>query len=788
LTAGAVDLVRNGTAEADIVVATNALPQVTFAARELQEHLQKISGAVLPIVAAPGSNVARHVYVGESAFTRQLGLGTNDLAMEGFRIVATHDSLVLLGRDAVFPFYPRGHRSPSDQPRLLKEWQVYAGQPWDFPWLALYDPRFFSPELGFSLFDPSGTLFAVYDLLEQLGVRWYMPYREYGTVIPSRKDIVVEPQSIARNPAFSKRFMRFTLPKGDPEGFLWFKRQKLGVSEMTWDSHGTPNVTHGAQKAHPEYFALVGGKPVIKKRNSWLPRLAPPLRDALIQYGNTFLKRYPELRYVSASPADAFTSIDDRDAAAGWLREDRGAGGRLSDYVWHFVNGVAAGVGKKHPDKIVMGLAYSYYRLPPASIDALNHNVGVTYCQHRADMYLPHAFQEACDTRDAWLKKLRSGEFFVWEYYLWHNEDSQLWGVPVMFTKTLQADLRYLRGKSKGEFVEAWSHGKRLWGLNHLTYYLQARLYWDPDLDVDKFLDAYYADYYGPARAEMKEFFTFAEEVWMRPDSRQITLTGGFLKPEDIDRFFEILGRARTKAGDSVHGQRIDLIHAECQPMREIYAKLKRTGPDFLAPRVTGKPLLDGDLNEPFWMSTNGTFHAPFYSMRNLKTGQKVQPGSTVLLRWAEDYSGLYVAVSCEEPQMKSIVIPRLLARDSFSIYDGDTVELFLETENRSTFRAAINPDGVIYDACTDSAVQPGGPAWNPDWTVAVKKEANQWNVELFIPRDSLDHAGVPSPKHPWGINVCRSRFVTGKAENSTISPTGAGFFVTTKFGNIVIP
>jgi tetratricopeptide (TPR) repeat protein len=40
----------------------------------------------------------------------------------------------------------------------------------------------------------------------------------------------------------------------------------------------------------------------------------------------------------------------------------------------------------------------------------------------------------------------------------------------------------------------------------------------------------------------------------------------------DVDRYFEILSRAKAKAGDSVYGRRIDLISAECQPMKEIFA------------------------------------------------------------------------------------------------------------------------------------------------------------------------------------------------------------------------
>ncbi len=123
-----------------------------------------------------------------------------------------------------------------------------------------------------------------------------------------------------------------------------------------------------------------------------------------------------------------------------------------------------------------------------------------------------------------------------------------MWGVPVVFWRTMQEDMLALRGKSKGEYVEAWPlQQKELWGINHVTIYLQARLYWEPELDLEAFLDEYYRTFYGPAGPEMCEFFEFAESVWMRPASRTILSDDSFLRPPDIDRYFDILDRAAAK-------------------------------------------------------------------------------------------------------------------------------------------------------------------------------------------------------------------------------------------------
>ncbi len=569
----ALELVKDGKPVSEIIVEKEALPQVHFAALELQGHLEKISGARLPIVHEPSQNVTP-IYVGESRYTREAGITTDHLAMEGYEIVATDEALFLVGRDAVFPAYPRGFKSADDIQRLTKEWQDYVGENWDLPRNGLYDPRNFSEQLGFSIYDPTGTLFGVYAFLEQLGVRWYMPYGDYGTVIPQLATVSVPVQKTAASPVFSRRYMRWSFPSADLDGFLWFKRQKLGMSEMVWFCHGTPYVTKFTAETNPEYRAEVGGAPGRSKRNVGVPRLAPPLRDAMIRFGDKFFDRYPEMNTWPAAPADGFAELDDRDAAAGWDRRERGPSGQFSDYVWTFVNEVGKGVALEHPDKTVLGLAYSNARWVPMNINKLNPNVGVVFCQWRSKEFIdPANHAEIVKQRTEWVKKMDSKEFYIWEYFLNHEAKYRLAGVPVIFTKLIQEDTRSLRGISKGEYVEcSYGPGQMLNpALNHYPYMVQARLYWNPDLDLAAFLNEYCELFYGPARAEMKEFFIFAEEVWTRNEPRDISEGKGFLKPADIERFEDILGRAKSKAGDTVYGKRIAAIMDECKPMKGIF-------------------------------------------------------------------------------------------------------------------------------------------------------------------------------------------------------------------------
>lgn len=780
--AGATELVRNGEPRARLVIASYALPQVRLAAQELRDHVAAMTGAELPIGPSPVAGTTS-IFVGESEHTRALGLSTEGLPMEGYRIVATEDYLALLGRDASFERYPRGYVDFRERDALRAEWQAYAGEKWDFPWSDFYDPRNTNEELGFSIYDPTGTLFAVYDLLEQLGVRWYMPYHDFGTIIPEQQDLQVPIQERTASPVFSRRYIR-TCFASDTEGFLWLKRQKLGMSQMMWGGHGTDNVIQYTMDEHPEYIASIGGvvqKTRGKRKDRALPRLAPPLRDAMVDYVDTFFSRYPEMQYASVGPSDAFTSIDDRDVAAGWLREERGRTGRISDYVWTWIDSVARGVQARHPERTVLGLAYSFYRQPPQDIERFSDNLGVIYCQNRSLATSPEARAALAAERAAWREMMPSDEFFVWEYYLHHRRDSQLRGVPILFTQIMQEDTQALVGVSKGEYVEAWAHGNDLWGINHLTYYVQARLYWEPDLDLEALLSEYYQAFYGPAAGEARAFFQLAEEVWMRPESRTITRAGGFLRPADVEQFFTILDRGIAKAGDTVYGDRLKLIREECQPMRQIFPSLQRQGPEIDVPAVSGKVTIDGDLTEAVWQGEAGR-----YPMRDLHSGEVVSPSGSVVLRWDRERDGLLVGIVCQEPQMH-LLEPQIDERDSFSIFDNDVAEIYLEPTGLATFRAAININGAIYDAATDPGVTPTGTAWNPDWSFAVKTLDDSWQIELFVPRASLADAPGPTDAAPWGINVARTRFLSGEPENSAIAPTAGRFFTPSRFGILTI-
>ena len=111
-------------------------------------------------------------------------------------------------------------------------------------------------------------------------------------------------------------------------------------------------------------------------------------------------------------------------------------------------------------------------------------------------------------------------------------------------------------------------------------------------MDLDKLLEEYYADLYGPAREEMKAYVEYCSTNWMHMLS----------DVEPINRSLELLQQARTAAGDTVYGRRIDKIAAYTKRLNEIrdrMTKKRENVPSTRAlPRQTKDIKLDGRLDD----------------------------------------------------------------------------------------------------------------------------------------------------------------------------------------------
>lgn len=79
-----VVLVENSAGQASIVIPPEPSRLNQLAEEELQTYIQRISGAELPIVTEPATDGSMNIFVGESEFTKKLGITAEGLKSDTF--------------------------------------------------------------------------------------------------------------------------------------------------------------------------------------------------------------------------------------------------------------------------------------------------------------------------------------------------------------------------------------------------------------------------------------------------------------------------------------------------------------------------------------------------------------------------------------------------------------------------------------------------------------------------------------------------------------------------------
>ena len=369
---------------------------------------------------------------------------------------------------------------------------------------------------GFEYQDENGSLNAVCEFLRGLGVRWYMPGK-LGEVVPEQKSIAliavnktVVPDTHARSWLWNN-YAKFSF-----DDVLWARRiginspyQKLGFAG---GAHGLTHVHSGEamKKAHPEYYALLGGKRDIEHRGHGTPCFSS---EGLIQETVNYCRFMFD---VYGMPAVDLWPGDGLSHCGCDLCKEKST----PDLVWGFTERVGRELYKTHPDKLITGGAYTSYNDTSDKVGKFTPNVAIKVSNSgRPKMNDPEHWADYTSRMERWKAKVAPGNLFRVEnnlYHLWGKENGVRGAAisyPVIHPRAMAKDLQYLKGVALGASGEVSQYGGK-WqamGLEHITLYVQARFFWDADQDVDQVLNEYCTLFYGPAAKEMKEAIDFAE-------------------------------------------------------------------------------------------------------------------------------------------------------------------------------------------------------------------------------------------------------------------------------------
>ena len=759
MTCAGADIVSKGKPCADIVIADNADTAIVLAAKDLQNHLHKISGARLAIVTPDKTKSPTILCVGESAASQKAGYKSPEFKTSGYDIWVKGSCIVLNGPVIT-------HKKAVISGTMHKNSAISA----------VTTSTDTNDTLKVNLADDNGVMHAVSAFLEHLGVRFYAPYKD-GTIIPKLADIRVGDFRETKEAAFARREFRIgELLRTDSEAVLWFKRLKSGSALPKTGTLAVADIIRAGEKQHPEWAAKNAfGEYLTTGDGCVFPKFSnKSLQQEIANAAIKLFDANPEMTELHIVPPALRGIGDAKELQANNPGNTYPYPTEINMMAKAFGE-IAQAVAKKHPGKKLLwqtfpGKGLSSHGTYPAELGYLPSGVSpVTYA--------------AANSRKKYIAQLpKISKFFqvkAVEQLEWWNEFSCASAIRQGYTfpRKLQEVRKAQKGVISGFLMEAAvdAQSKKLAEvpLMHFMYYVNSKLLWDPDLDVAALAREYCALWFGPASEEMYHFMILLESISDRPRRRSISATGGQLIERDISSIFELLDKAAAKTpAKSIYRARIQAVSKSLAGLKNIFAKCTPRGRT-----ITGEIL-------PWTQISDGNFtkYKKWYTL----PAAKGEPKTEFAIAFTEDRARVFAAFRCYEPEMKKLKSSAAFL-DDCRIFENDHIRIDYNMPDKTAFTFAADSKGLFLDGSND----PDELAQFGSFTggererssARVKRFSDRWELEVVIHTKGTK---APDWNPAWGLNITRVRTVSGKTETFSLAKNAEN--TPSKWRKFVIP
>jgi hypothetical protein len=460
---GEAYLVRDGTAVAQIVLAAAATPVERSAAQELQQHIEKVSGATLPIVAEATPKGGPRLLVGDTAASRKL-------VPEFDPASAEYDGIVL---------------------KTVGDELILTGHP------------------------QRGALYAVYTYLEDtVGVRWWTStetfYPREPTLPLPALDIRYAPPLRFRESYYLDSFNAHfkTRLKGN---FSSRTRYMLASMEMIPEAYGgNHRLIHfkGRNSAYHSFYELLPPKVYFEKHPEWYSEIKgarthknaqlcltnEEMRKELTRNARALLREDTGADIIQVSQNDSAGRCTCANCLA--VEAEEGGVGTASGPLLRFVNRVAEDIEQEFPHVFVETFAYQYTRKAPAKVRP-RPNVLIRLCSIECSFLQP-LDSDVKDNRafandvEAW-SRIAGNNLFGWDYVT----DFSSYMLPHPNLRVLAPNIRFFVKHGATGLFEQGDALCAAGDFVRLRHWLISHLLWNPGLDEKKLLDAFLRGYYG---------------------------------------------------------------------------------------------------------------------------------------------------------------------------------------------------------------------------------------------------------------------------------------------------
>ena len=452
-------LFKNGISAYAIIVGPEASESEQFAAKELQECIQKESGTLIPIKSSHEEHAGGRIIIGFNEAARLLGVAAAPSVSDESFVYKS------IGGDIL----------------------IYGGS-------------------------QRGTMYGVFSFLErELGVRWYT---SRVTEIPQRPDYLFDqlyhsekPGVRVRNDFYFDAFNPLYAAHNRINGAMGGRDQHGGV-EGYWGVHTFYELVSPDKyfATHPEYFSLIDGKRTHDRAQLCLTN--PDVLRITIENIKDRIRKEPQYLIYDVSQNDwlGYCTCDKCKAIS------TAEGSESGLMIW-FVNQVAAAIAEEFPGKFIGTLAYVYTRTPPKSIRPLK-NVVVRLCS--IECCFSHDLH-SCPNNTSFLKDLEGWGAIAPNMYIWDYAVSFAdYLSPFPNFRVLQPNIQAFQKNNAIGIMEEADFQSDGGELAELRAYVFAKLLWNPDLDFEELLNDFMYGYYGRAGQYVRQYFDLVQGLVTR--------------------------------------------------------------------------------------------------------------------------------------------------------------------------------------------------------------------------------------------------------------------------------
>jgi len=487
-------IVNNKKSYVNIVCEKGSIASEQYAAKELSKYLKQISGANF-IVSEKATPNKVNIYVGQTSTVKKLisNFNWDTLKTDGILIKSIGNNVILAG----------------DRPR--------------------------------------GTIYAVYEFLDVVyGVKFYaadceVVPKKAKLLLPKKLDIVYKTPFIKRD-LYSEDLVNevYFKPKIKINGDNWAKAlpEELGGSEKMGTGHSFTIDIVSADKyfaSNPNLFALRNG---VRVKDQLCLTNPDTLKVAINDVIDKIESKKEE--YISLGEND-----NDKQCMCDNCVALRNKEGGQAGVVIAFANKIINEVGNKYPNVKFSTLAYWHTDLPPKD-EIPSKDLLIIW--GRLDRH--HAkgpSEDYSNTLRKWCEI--SGKVYVWDYYA--NFGNFLIPHPNYFTCGEYYKL-YKDIGVKGLFVQ--NPFGSLTDFLQMRTWVQAKLAWNPDQDVNELTKEFCNAYYKDAGPILYEYIVFMTDIFKKNPNKWLGCydkdTNGWLTYEDTVKATKMLENAIDKVKD----------------------------------------------------------------------------------------------------------------------------------------------------------------------------------------------------------------------------------------------